>query len=75
MTGLPRYAIASSAIFLSACAATTMPATETEAELCRQIGAALPTRSHADTGQTQAEIQRLYATFALACPAQAEMVP
>ena len=69
----------SSAILLTACAGTTTPViateTATEAELCRQLGAALPTRSHSDTKQTRAEIQALYARFTLVCPAWAKLVP
>ena len=48
---------------------------ETEVERCYQLGKALPTRSHADTEQTKAEIQNIYAVFSLACPSHARMVP
>lgn len=79
MRRLTQYAIASSAICLSACAGSTVPAiateTATEAELCRQWGASLATRSRRDTEQTQAAIQAGYAAFSLACPAWAYLVP
>lgn len=69
------FAVASSAMLISGCAATTMPAGATEAELCRQWGGSLPTRSHGDTLATSAGIQRAYAVFAAACPAWADLVP
>lgn len=75
MTRRLPFAIASIAICLTACATTTGPATETEAEICRQWGASLPTRSRQDTKQTQDEIQAAYAAFALACPDWAHLVP
>lgn len=45
------------------------------AEICRQLGANLPTRSHEDTLQTQDEIQRAYAAFALTCPDWVHLIP
>lgn len=47
----------------------------TRDEVCRQTGAALPTRSRADTDQTKAEIQKAYATFGLTCPEFAYLIP
>jgi hypothetical protein len=72
-----KYAIASSLIFLTGCVNSTTPAiaTETGAEICRQIGGELPTRSRSDTPQTQNEIQRLYAIFSLACPEWEGLIP
>ena len=40
----------------------------TESTLCRVWGESLPTRSHADTAQTQAEIEEGYDVFTAACP-------
>jgi len=62
-------------ILLANCASTTIPAGATEREICRQWGDSLPTRSHADTTQTKAEIQNGYAVFALSCPDFADLVP
>lgn len=67
--------IALSAIYLTGCASMTATGGATEAEICRQIGAELPTRSRADTGQTAHEIQRLYATYKLTCPEWAHLIP
>ena len=79
MQKLTTFAIASSAIFLTACGTTTTPAgateTATEAEICRQIGGKLPTRSRSDSEQTKAEIQAQYTAFALACPKWAHLIP
>ena len=79
MKRLMLFAIAWSAIFLTGCATSTTPViateTATEAELCRQWGASLATRSRQDTEQTRAEIQKGYAAFALACPQWAHLVP
>lgn len=75
MIGLMRFAAVSSVIAMSGCADTTTPAGATEAELCRQWGGSLPTRSRSDTAQTADEIQQGYATFAAACPAWAHLVP
>lgn len=67
--------IASAGILMSACVGTTIPGGATERELCRQWGGSLPTRSRADTEQTAREIQSAYATFELACPDFAQLVP
>lgn len=79
MTRLMPCAIVLSGGFLTACATSTTPAiateTRTEAETCRQLGAHLPTRSRSDTEQTRAEIQALYAAFALICPNWAHLIP
>lgn len=79
MKRLAKCAIASIAILVSGCADTTTPATATEtateAEICRQIGARLPTRSRRDTARTQDEVQALYAAFALTCPAWEHLIP
>lgn len=63
------------ALTLTACAPSTMPASATEGALCRAWGEGLPTRSHADTAQTQAEIAETYADFAAACPTWAYLIP
>ena len=63
------------ALTATACAPLTMPAGATEGALCRTWGEGLPTRSRADTVQTQDEIAALYADFTTACPAWAELVP
>ena len=72
-------AILLSAIFLTACGNTTTRAieteTDTEAELCRQWGNSLATRSRHDTGQTKDEIQAGYATFGLSCPNWKHLIP
>ena len=62
-------------MLISACATTTMPGGATERAICEAWGGNLPTRSRADTAQTQEEIQRLYAVFAATCPDQEEMIP
>jgi hypothetical protein len=64
-----------SACFLTSCADTKVQGGATSDELCRQWGGSLPTRSVADTAQTSDEIQVAYATFALACPDRAWMIP
>lgn len=53
---------------LAACAPTTDAATATERELCIQWRDSLPSRSVADTEQTQAEIGLSYDLQAAACP-------
>ena len=50
-------------------------ATATEEALCVSWGQGLPTRSRADTQQTQDEIQNAYAEFVSACPAYSHHVP
>lgn len=66
---------AAALLTLSACERILVAGSETEAARCEEIGAALPTRSRADTAQTQAEIDRLYAVFEAVCPRQAELIP
>lgn len=56
---------------LVGCAQPTPEATATERELCIQWRDSLPTRSKADTEQTQAEIGLSYDLQAAACPAWA----
>lgn len=63
------------ALTLTACAPMKGPAGATEATLCRLWGESLPTRSHSDTPQTQAEIASAYADFAAACPDHRGLVP
>lgn len=53
---------------LAACAQPTPEATATERELCIQWRDSLPSRSVADTEQTQAEIGLSYDLQAAACP-------
>ena len=50
-------------------------ATATKAEICRQWGSSLSTRSHSDTIQTQQEIQSGYAAFELSCPSWEKLIP
>ena len=69
---------ASLILLLAACQGSGPTATvggATEATLCRVWGESLPTRSHADSPQTQAEIGDAYADFAAACPAHAHLIP
>lgn len=69
-------AIVLSVTFLSGCVISRDADTETSRdEVCRQTGAALPTRSVSDTPQTRDEITRLYTTFALTCPDWAHLIP
>ena len=79
MQKLTTFAIVSGAILVTSCGNTTTPAgateTATEAEICRQLGDKLPTRSRSDTEQTKAEIQELYAGFSLTCPNWAHLIP
>jgi len=75
MRTLPIFALGLSATLLMSCASTTTLGGATSDEICRQWGASLPTRSIADTAQTADEIQVAYATFALACPDRAWMIP
>ena len=59
----------------TACATTTTLGTETEREICYQMGAELPTRSRSDTAQTLTEITELYAQFARVCPEHEHQIP
>lgn len=68
------FALALTLIALLGCAPMTTPGSATEAAICRAWGNSLPTRSRADTEQTQAEIQLGYADFQNACPAFAKLV-
>ena len=63
------------ALILTACAPTTVPAGATESRLCRIWGESLPPRSHQDTAQTAEEIGAAYADFAAACPDHKGMIP
>ena len=75
MNMLLKSVIALSVISLTGCERWTGAGSATANEICRQIGAALPTRSHDDTAQTVDEITALYATFALTCPDWDRLVP
>lgn len=75
MNMLKVFVALSSAICLTGCESTRVAATATEAEICRQLGGALPTRSRSDTEQTRDEITQLYATYSLACPDWVELIP
>ena len=75
MNMLKAFVALSSAICLTGCESTRVAATATEAEICRQLGGALPTRSRSDTEQTRDEITQLYATYSLACPDWVELIP
>ena len=75
MNMLKVFVALSSAICLTGCESTRVTATATEAEICRQLGGALPTRSRSDTEQTRDEITDLYATYSLACPDWVELIP
>ena len=69
------FAVALSGALMTGCGDTMTAGGATTNEVCRQIGGALPTRSHSDTAQTAAEIQRLYAVYDLTCPEWAHLVP
>ena len=59
---------AASLLLASACATPPIGgATATEAARCEAWQASLPTRSHQDTAQTQAEIGHAYDVFEAAC--------
>ncbi len=75
MRMLQIFVIALSVIFLSGCDSMRVMGSETNREVCRQIGGALPTRSHRDTDQTIDEITVLYATFSLTCPEWQHLIP
>ena len=75
MKMLQIFVIGLSATLATGCATTMPQAGATEAELCRQWGGSLPTRSRQDTAQTAAEIQQGYAVFSLACPDFGHLVP
>ena len=63
------------ALTLTACSPSRGPGGATERTLCRVWGESLPTRSRADTAQTQTEIAESYADFVAACPGMAGLVP
>ncbi len=63
------------ALILTACAPMKAPGGATEDALCRAWGESLPTRSHADTPETIAEIGAAIADFAAACPAHTDLIP
>lgn len=72
--------IALAAAALTGCGPSRAPvggteASPAEAELCRAWGGALPTRSRADTGRTQDEIEAGYGDFAAACPNWKHLIP
>lgn len=72
----PMICVAALSVSLTACSTSSRTvASATEAEVCRQMGGALPTRSRQDTAQTVQEITTLYATFAAVCPDWAHLVP
>ena len=77
MKTLTKSVIVLTAILMTGCANMRVPAggTETGAELCRQWGKSLPTRSRQDTQQTSEEIQEAYAAFSLSCPEWAHLIP
>lgn len=64
MTGLTKSAVA--LLMLTGCTTLTT-ATETERALCEAWRNSLPTRSHSDTEQTQAEIGRARAVQREVC--------
>ena len=64
-----------STMLLTGCMTTLAQASETENEVCRSIGAALPTRSRTDTQATIDQITMLYATFVAACPRHEGLIP
>ena len=75
MPKLTPFAIVLSAIFLSGCVNSMTQGSATEAEVCRQLGSKLPTRSRSDTQQSQDEDQQLYAAYALTCPEFEYLIP
>lgn len=65
-----RFAAAAMLLVLlgaGSCAPTTIEATATEAELCRQWRDSLPTRSRQDTEGTKADIGTAYDVQAALC--------
>jgi hypothetical protein len=60
---------------LTGCGNSETAGTAMVDEICRQLGADLPTRSVDDTQQTRDEITDQYATFALVCPGWEELIP
>lgn len=63
------------ATLMTGCVKWKGAGTATEAARCEIWGKSLPTRSHIDTAQTQEEISRAYAAFALACPGWDYLLP
>ena len=76
---LKTFGIVLAATSLTACASMTTLGGATNsaaaAEICRQWGESLPTRSRSDTALTKKQIQEGYARFALSCPDFAYLVP
>ncbi|GAB5434804.1 MAG: hypothetical protein EpisKO_41740 [Epibacterium sp.] len=83
MKKLKAFALASSVILTTGCATSMAPVggidatedTASEAEICRQWGQSLATRSRLDTQQTIDEIQSGYAAFSLSCPGWEHLIP
>lgn len=75
MHKLKSFAITLSAILMTGCVSSTGEGSETANEICRQLGDALPTRSHKDTQQSQDEDQALYGTYSLTCPDFVHLIP
>lgn len=72
--GMSKVILVATFFLMSGCAGV-VAISETEAAICEGIGAALPTRSRADTQTTIDDITRLYATFSAVCQAQEGMIP
>jgi len=61
---------------LAACVqAKTTEVSATEATICREIGATLPTRSRKDTPETIEGIGVHYNVFEAVCPSHADLIP
>lgn len=65
----------SSVISTSGCATIKIEGSATSDEICRQLGAGLPTRSAEDTAQTIDEITKLYALYSIVCPEWEHLIP
>lgn len=72
---LMRCVVLSSAIWTSGCATIKIEGSATSDEICRQLGAGLPTRSVDDTPQTIDEITKLYALYSIVCPDWEHLIP
>lgn len=67
---LPTLCVIASMLLASSCGSTAIPAgaTATEQARCAAWAESLPSRSHQDTAETQAEIGLAYGVFAASCP-------
>lgn len=75
MRKLMRCVVLSSVIWTSGCVTLKVEGSATSDEICRQVGAGLPTRSVQDTQQTIDEITELYARYSIVCPDWEHLIP